>query len=207
MRPQRNSSRDHGTTARYTSGCSCIECCDAWAAYRRSIKKHGPRMVDSAEVRTLLERYTRDGASFQAIAEATGCNRMHLVSIYKGTIKRCKPETLEAVQSYRHPPSGSRTLVPAHRTREIARRLNRTMSYRQIEAAAGHPIPRSNTKRVQYRVQEAYERLGFELGVARRPIDHERIARLLEEDAHPSTIAEVVGISERQAWRIVGAAS
>jgi hypothetical protein len=98
-RQQRVCRQPHGTVARHQAGCSCLPCCDAWAAYQYEWKRDTPRLIDAALVPArstlrMIERL-RKHHSLAAIARECGVSVKSLPqpkqhSVQARTAKRIK---------------------------------------------------------------------------------------------------------------------
>ena len=93
MRPQRPCRQPHGTTARYASGCSCPECCEAWRLYQAAKPRRIPAEYAEARIRYLGQ----GGVSLRRIAKASGKSRSTLHRILHGGVRHVARDTYEAI--------------------------------------------------------------------------------------------------------------
>lgn len=98
-RPQRSCRDPHGTVNRYAAGCSCIECCDAWAAYAHEARvgrRYIPRNVDPEPVRRHIRCLLRT-LTIVEIARRAGITRMTVRAIRDGRYPSIKRGTADAI--------------------------------------------------------------------------------------------------------------
>jgi hypothetical protein len=205
MRRQRPCTRPHGTVARYAAGCSCFECCEAWRFYQRDYRAGEGRSVDGDPARRLIAYLERVGHSRRAIAEGSGLSYRTLRAIESGESKRVHADTMEALKSYRHPPTGSSALVPAEHTRHLLALITKRMTAQAAADALGvsrRSLTTASQRCVQYRTQERAERLALLCGATKHPADVERYDLLRADGLTPEQAAGVMGMSTRTAWRI-----
>lgn len=107
MRPQKPTHQPHGTVTRYVSGCSCIDCCEAWAAYAREARDgraYVRRNLSPARVRRrILELQPHIG--LVEIAKRAGVDRTTVRHIRDGKYATVKRETYDAIMGVCGTPS------------------------------------------------------------------------------------------------------
>lgn len=135
-RPTRSTSFPHGTVQRYWAGCSCIPCCDAHNAYKRTRRP----MLPVEEAQAVIARLEANGMSLAAIAAASGISRSALMKLkHRGGGVRAA--TLDALLAVRARPFDARVLVSAKRSVELVRRMTDAgHARRQIAEAGGLEI-------------------------------------------------------------------
>ena len=106
MRPQKHSRAPHGTISRYTAGCSCLQCCDAWSEYQQSVRDgrtHVPQTMPPEEARTSVIRLL-EHISVAEIARRSGLNRSTIRDIRDGRYPIVRRSTFDAIRGVRVDP-------------------------------------------------------------------------------------------------------
>lgn len=88
----------HGTIRGHQFGCSCVECCDAWATYQAEWRRGEHRRVDVRPVRRHIRRL-RKTMTQRAIAEAAGCALSTIEKIQTDEYRMVREETADAILS------------------------------------------------------------------------------------------------------------
>lgn len=170
MRAQRKTNALHGTATRYGAGCSCFECCNAWAAYQRDHKRDvDPSLVPIGPVLDHIAKLKHNGWRVRAIAEQSGVSRTTIFNAIYGrttTMHRDNAAAIFALTTVPIPTEAT-YLVPARPTLLLIKRLNRDHSMNTIARECGlsshSSLPRPGQHSVQCRiakrVQDAAQRL------------------------------------------------
>lgn len=171
-RPQRRCLQPHGTVARYSAGCSCLSCCNAWADYqklRKAERKEGfTRIVDAAPAREHIRHLIACGWRMRAISEQSLVGFTTVHDVLDGRRLRIRRDISEAIMTLGPSarPTESTALVPARPTHRLIARLRRDFSLEQIARAMGisrsslpRPAQRSVQARTALRVREAAAQL------------------------------------------------
>ncbi len=168
-RPQRPCAQPHGTVARHQAGCSCLECCDAWAEYQREWKRDGARLVDAAPVRSHIRELMHNGWRTRGIAEQAWVSYNTVRYCRTGRRTAIHRDSAAAILSLplQTPfPTDSTALVPARSTLRLIERLRRTHSLDEIAAAAGvsrKSLPQHGQRSVQARTAKRYREAAAKL--------------------------------------------
>lgn len=157
-RPQRPCRQPHGTPARYSAGCSCLSCCNAWADYQKvrkaEIREGLTRIVDAGPVREHIRWLIARGWRMRAIAEQSLVSFTTVHDVLDGRRPRVRREIAEAILTLGPTalPTDSTALVPAHATHRLLDRLYRRHGPEAVARAMGISR-RSLPRRAQIRVQ------------------------------------------------------
>ncbi len=163
MRVQRSCRQPHGTVARHQAGCSCLPCCDAWAAYQREWKRDSARHVDAAPVRDYIRRLVYNGWRTRGIAEQAGVSYNTVRYCRTGrrpTIHRDSAEAILSLPLQTPIPTDSTALVPARSTLRRIERLRAHHTLDEIAAAVGvsrKSLPQPGQRSVQARTAKRVE--------------------------------------------------
>lgn len=208
MRPQRACRQGHGTVARYTAGCSCFPCCEAWREYQADRKENGSKTVDGDLARARIAELRAQGFSRRAIAESAGLSYRGLRAIESGESARVRSETLDALLGATGFPGDGTALVPADRTLALIARLHTRMSLTRIAHELGmtrRSLPGTRPQqRVQTRTALAVERLARKHGLVTH-VDRERFEMLRAEGLPTEIIADILGCAVRTVDRLEAA--
>lgn len=173
-RAQRPCRHPHGTKTRYAAGCSCIPCCDAWAAYQTGLKS-GEIVSSRTDITVSQERlhYLLRSMTLGAVSRASGMCRQALRRIQAGNRKFVSIETETALLAVDpRVPGRSLSMVDSSATAALIARMRRehplsTVAQQTGLAAAalsriqhGHQGKRYVQARTATLVLEAAERLG-----------------------------------------------
>lgn len=209
MRPQRSCHKPHGTTARYTAGCSCFECCEAWREYQADRKASGPKTVDGDLARARIAELRAQGFPRRAIAESAGLAYRTLRAIECGESKRVRIETLDALLGCTGYPGEGTALVPADRTLALIERLHTRMSLTRIAYELGmtrRSLPGTRPQqRVMTRTAHKVEALARKHGLVTH-VDRERFEMLRGEGLPTEIIADILGCAVRTVDRLEASA-
>jgi len=101
VRPQKPCHQPHGTISRYTSGCSCLECCEAKRRYNAKTfdagRKHYIRQNQPSEPVRRHVRRLLNHMSARSIAESACVSRTTVKAIRDGRYSTVKRETADAI--------------------------------------------------------------------------------------------------------------
>lgn len=171
-RPQRGCRQPHGTNARYTAGCSCLDCCEAHAEYQR---QRGPKTTVTNVPVEVLQRHVRvlkqRGMSRRAISDMSGVSYKTLRNIDDAVYDHVTADTAAALLELRGPiPSETTALISARGTHQVIEGLQRLgFSLDRIAAECGwrrKSLPPKSQHRVQartaLRIRQAADRLRAE---------------------------------------------
>lgn len=168
-RPQHTCNQPHGTVARYTSGCSCLACCETWRVYSLASLHGEHRMVDADVVRKHIRYLQARGWSLRAV-EAKAL-------VGDGTVRRIMAGKSRGVRQSTAAPifaltdvaviGGPNVLIPARPTRMTIQHLLRRHTLARVARASGLArqhirqiqTSRSVTTRTAQRVRDAVETL------------------------------------------------
>lgn len=101
--------KSHGDYIRYSTGCRCETCRDAWRVHRKayrarlrarglSEKRGDTIMVDAKPSRAFLTCMLRAGITKHGLSRATGINRHNFTFIQRGDTERVRLQTKEAIE-------------------------------------------------------------------------------------------------------------
>jgi hypothetical protein len=100
MRPQKPCHQPHGTATRYVAGCSCLDCCEAWAAYAadaREGRRYVRRNLDPGPVRRHILYLLNQGLMLKDIAHRAAVRRETIRAIRDKRYSSVKRETADAI--------------------------------------------------------------------------------------------------------------
>jgi hypothetical protein len=168
-RQQRVCRQPHGTVARHQAGCSCLPCCDAWAAYQYEWKRDTPRLIDAAPVRERIRLLGYNGWRTRGIAEQSGVSYntvRYCRNGWRPTIHRDSAAAIMSLPLQTPIPTDSTALVPARSTLRMIERLRKHHSLAAIARECGvsvkslpQPKQHSVQARTAKRIKEASARL------------------------------------------------
>lgn len=200
-RPQKYCAQPHGTFTRYAAGCSCPECCDAWAAHSLYRKRNGAPnpLVDANPMHQHIKRL---GMTLQALARSSGISYTVLLDADKDRSRRVRKETLDAVLAVKSPAANHRGRVDLKHAARVLDELCERFGVMNVADACGFSASfiwaiRTGAKGKRFvqadtllRIQQGRTKL---YGV--RSLDREAVAMFALDGLNDEQIAEHMGCS------------
>lgn len=150
---------EHGTRAHYQTGCRCLPCCAANAAYAQQQRKaHAPGFVDAGPAAAHLAYLRARGMGVERIAMVSGVSERTIWHLATGTQTTVRRDTAEALLEVPVSPSLG-ALVDSVKAWRLVRLLRKEgYTDQTIAAAAGQKTLHFGRTRAPWRIVRAIAR-------------------------------------------------